>query len=231
MSSRTVYKGQAPTCTLPTTTSIQNEVLSADGSGGSQWTSDIVVASLNCPTINSTNITATNSLAADTISATTSITCAGQITAETLSATDTVEADTMSATTAITCDGQITTLDAVQAPRGIIKNFATVTQSTSITTPVTLTTQQGVITTATTTLAAGASANFTLSNGNINSEIVNVFVSGYTGVFGTNGWPVAHSYSSAVDSCEITVTNTHPTNALSGELTIVYQVLRSIPSP
>lgn len=203
MCSRTLFQGQAPSCTLPTSTSLENQVLSANGKGGSAWTGDLVVASLDCPAINSTNITAT----------------------------DTVAADVVSATTAVTCAGQITTLDLLQAPRGVRRNFGAVTQSTTITTPVTLTTLQGIITTATTTLAAGASASFTLSSANINSEVVRVFVSNYTGTYGTQGWPIAHSYTSAPASAVITVTNIHPTEALAGELTIVYEVLQSIQTP
>jgi hypothetical protein len=58
------------------------------------------------------------------------------------------------------------------APLQSLYNTGTVTQLTSITTPVTLDTLNGVITTVSSTLAANAKTNFTVNNSNVSATSV-----------------------------------------------------------
>lgn len=106
-------------------------------------------------------------------------------------------------------------------------NYVLATQTAGdLTNPVTIDGYQGYITTADATVAAGGSTTFNLINNTISFSSVIVKVVGYTGTWGSNGWPLVHSFDSSETSCQITVTNLHPTNALSGALTIGFWVMR-----
>lgn len=105
-------------------------------------------------------------------------------------------------------------------------NVATVTQATSITTPVTINSSIGLITTQTTTAAAGGSPTFTVNNNAVtSSSTILVSINDYSGIPATNGLPVILITTILNGSFAINIMNCHSVNALNGTLDIVFQVL------
>lgn len=103
---------------------------------------------------------------------------------------------------------------------------ANVTQGTSITTGVTANGSAGIITTVSASLAADATAEFTLTNSAIAAtSVVLVSIADYAGTYGTNGIPMVAVDTIAAGSCKINLSNVHGTNALSGVVKITYLVV------
>lgn len=101
----------------------------------------------------------------------------------------------------------------------------TVTQATSRTTGVTLNKINGQITTTSTSLAAGASATFTVTNSAIAAtDVVNVSIkSGQT-----NKETSAHVTAVAAGSFDITIFNRHASTAETGAIIINFAVLKAV---
>lgn len=103
---------------------------------------------------------------------------------------------------------------------------ANVTQATSITTGVTANGSAGIITTVSSTLAADATAEFTVTNSAVAAtSVVLVSIADYAGTYGTNGIPVVNVDSIAAGSFKVDLSNVHSTNALSGVVKISYLVV------
>jgi len=102
----------------------------------------------------------------------------------------------------------------------------TVTQGTSITTGVTASAPAGVITTVSSTLAAQASAEFTVTNTFVSSSsVVIANLVDYAGTDSTNGIPVVKVDTIGSGSFKVVISNAHATNALSGVLKIGFIVV------
>lgn len=104
------------------------------------------------------------------------------------------------------------------------RDTGTVTQATSITTGVTLSTMSGQITTVSTTLAAGSDATFQVTNTKVAATDVVVAHLASTSSAGT---PVVVVSAVAAGSFDLTITNLHAANALNNTLTINFAVLRT----
>ena len=78
-----------------------------------------------------------------------------------------------------------------------------------------------------TLLAASSSATFTVINSTVTStSIVFINLQSYvTGAYGTNGFPVINVQSVSNGAFQVTVSNVHPTNALSGQLVFSYLII------
>jgi hypothetical protein len=97
-----------------------------------------------------------------------------------------------------------------------IFSTGTVTQATSLGTPVTLNTQAGVITTVPATVAANGATDFIFNNTQIYANsIVFAFVGDYAGTWSTDGIPQVAVTGIANGSCTIRVMNLHGANALN----------------
>ena len=95
------------------------------------------------------------------------------------------------------------------------------TQATSATTAVTLNAPSAVVTTVSLTNAANATTSFTYTNSAIAAgSAVQVSINGYSGTLGTNGIPYATATAVAAGSCTLNITNVHPSNALSGTVSL-----------
>ncbi len=105
---------------------------------------------------------------------------------------------------------------------GIVVQKANVTQATSITTGVTANGSAGVITTVSSTLAADASATFTLTNSKITADSVVLLQVAYGGT--TAGNPIVVLDSLAAGSVDIILTNAG-TAALDATVDIHFMVL------
>lgn len=104
--------------------------------------------------------------------------------------------------------------------------FGVETQITSVTTGVTLSVLKGVITTFSHTAAAYASNTFTVTNTYVGANSkVNAWIQNYSGTFTTNGLPTVYVDNVTAGAFDITVSNLHNANALSGTLAIGFQVL------
>jgi hypothetical protein len=105
---------------------------------------------------------------------------------------------------------------------GLILPKSSPTQITSITTGVAATERSGVITTVPSTLAADASAAFTVTNAKVTAEsVVLVSISGYAGA--ADGSPIVRAAVSA-GSFVVTVTNAG-TEALDDPIKIAYLIV------
>lgn len=119
----------------------------------------------------------------------------------------------------------ITIKDPLLSTTLVLSSNTGVQQATDITTTVTINAPSGLILTQATSLAALSSQSFTVNNSLINSSTSVILVSlyNYSGVYGTNGFPsVSIDRSGAAFS--LIITNSHPTNALSGLLAISFLV-------
>lgn len=112
---------------------------------------------------------------------------------------------------------------AITAP---VENQASVTQGTSRTTGVTANGYQGAITTHTASLAAGAEAEFTVTNSKVNANSV-VVVSLQTE--STTGTSLPYVSTTAAGSFNITLTNLHATTADTSASVINYYVINGNP--
>jgi ribosomal protein S17E len=101
-------------------------------------------------------------------------------------------------------------------------NKGTITQLTSITTPVTCNTAAGNITTVSSTLAAGASATFKVNNTVVDAD--SCVVANISNYSGTTGVPVMTVDSVSSDEFSITITNVNDTNPLNGTMKISFFV-------
>jgi hypothetical protein len=107
-----------------------------------------------------------------------------------------------------------------------IFSTGTVTQAPNLTTPVTLNTQAGVITTATANVAGGGATNFILNNTQIYANsIVFAFVGDYAGAWGGDGIPQVAVTGITNGSCTIRVMNLHSGTALNNTLNISFFIL------
>lgn len=97
----------------------------------------------------------------------------------------------------------------------------TVTQTTSITTAVTLNKLCGSITTVSATTAAGAEDTFTVNNNQVTANDVVVVTQRYSGA----GTPQVYVSNVANGSFNITISNLHASSALNAALTINFMVL------
>ena len=122
--------------------------------------------------------------------------------------------------------------DGIEIRRGstVVENFAsnggTVTQATSISTGVTLSKRKGQITTVASTLAAGAEAEFTVTNTEVAATDVVVVSTTYAGA----GTPVISVKGVAAGSFVIVITNLHAANALDAVLVINFAVIKGVTS-
>jgi len=99
------------------------------------------------------------------------------------------------------------------------------TQNTSLTTPVTLNSQNGYITTFIATLAPLTFSSFVFNNSYITANcIMNATIIKYNGAYSTNGVPVVQLDNILLGTCNITIINAHPTNALNGYLILFFQI-------
>ena len=101
------------------------------------------------------------------------------------------------------------------------------TQSTSITTGVTINAKKGVITTQSATAgAAGATPQtFTVTNNTVSAgKVVKAFIVDYAGTIATNGNPFIIVDNITTNAFDIIISNAHGTNALSGVLKIAFEV-------
>ncbi len=107
-----------------------------------------------------------------------------------------------------------------------VNQTGTVTQITSATTGVTLNSAKGVVTTFASTLAAGASSRFTVTNtfATATSQIL-VSVIDYSGTFTTNGLPIAVIDGRTTGAFDIVLANAHLLNALNGTVGIQFQII------
>lgn len=100
---------------------------------------------------------------------------------------------------------------------------AAVTQSTSLTSGVTINSPVGTITTISTSLSTQGSLSFTCTNSSVDaSKYVMANIIGYTG---SNGTPSVIVDDITKGSFLVNVRNSHPTSALNGALKLAFLVL------
>jgi len=106
----------------------------------------------------------------------------------------------------------------VQGQGGTLRQ---VTQTGTITSPVTINSEIGQITTVATTLASGGSATFTVNNSACTptSSVISD-IQAYSGTYSTNGLPMVNVGNVSAGSFTLTIMNPHGANALNGTLTI-----------
>lgn len=122
--------------------------------------------------------------------------------------------------------GASQTFTGVNTFDNLIVSKSNVTQATSITTGVTVNAHAGIITTVSSTLAAEATAEFTVTNSKVLAgSAVLVSIVDYSGTYGTNGIPVVSVDSIAAGSFKIDLSNVHGTNALAGVVKISFLVV------
>lgn len=108
---------------------------------------------------------------------------------------------------------------AVSSIDGVTFPKTTVTQLTSDVTTVIANESAGVITTFASTLAAGASSTFTVTNSVIaTTSVVVAGIAGYTGT----GTPVVRVSSVSADAFTLTLTNAHASAALNAVVKISF---------
>jgi len=107
----------------------------------------------------------------------------------------------------------------------LITPTQTVTQLTSLTTGVTLNATKGLITTISATIAALGASTFTVTNSSASATSHNdVYIVDYAGTVLTNGVPAVYTRNRTATGFDIVITNSHATNALSGILTIGFEI-------
>lgn len=104
----------------------------------------------------------------------------------------------------------------------ILSDKGTVTQSTSITTGVTLSNLNGVVTTVSSTLAADTEATFTVTNTKVTTTSNIMLTAVYPAA--SAGTPVVQVGAVANGSFTVVITNVNPTNALNAALKIGFLV-------
>jgi len=106
---------------------------------------------------------------------------------------------------------------------------ATVTQATNRSTGVTINSLSGTITTNTTSLAAGASAEFTVTNSScaIDDVVVVTQQSGSSNVAGTAGTTLVNVVTVAAGSFIISVSNLSTTTAETGAILINFLIMKA----
>jgi len=116
--------------------------------------------------------------------------------------------------------------DTLAVLKAATNGVGTVTQGTSATTTVILNSAKGIITSFASTLAAGASSRFTVTNtyATAASQIL-VSVIDYSGTFTTNGLPIVAIDTRAAGSFDIILANAHLLNALAGTVGIQYEIV------
>lgn len=123
-------------------------------------------------------------------------------------------------------NGTATAINIGHAGCAVSLGSANVTQTTSITTAVTINSSSGNINTVSATLTSNSTATFTVNNNCVasSSSVVLVCVGQYSGTFGTNGFPVVNVASVAAGSFSITIYNAG-SNSLNGTIQIHFAVL------
>ena len=103
-----------------------------------------------------------------------------------------------------------------------------VPQLTSSSTAVTLDAMIGTISSYTLTNVAGASVTFTVNNSYLvtGNERILLEPQVYSGTYTTNGLPVAQVNGIFIGQFQITIFNAHTTNALNGNMTLLFRVIR-----
>lgn len=102
----------------------------------------------------------------------------------------------------------------------------TVTQITSATTPVSINSYTGTITTTTFTTGALGTTNFTVNNSAVSSNsVVIAKITNYSGTYVTNGLPTVNVQTVAEGSFILSVSNLHTGNALAGVLKISFTIV------
>lgn len=105
-------------------------------------------------------------------------------------------------------------------------NFSSVTQLTSISTAVTCDAVLGRVETVNTTLAANSTVAFTVNCDKIvSSQNIIMSLENYSGTYITNGMPIIEVGNVALGSFTVHLTNIHPSNALSGVITLIFNVV------
>jgi|SRR5215471_11684814 len=100
-----------------------------------------------------------------------------------------------------------------------------VTQATSITTPVTINTEIGVITTVSATNAQQTLSSFVVNNSAVSAtSTVSADVQGYSGTLGTNGFPTVVVTGVGAGVFTINLCNVHGANPLNGTVQIGFIV-------
>lgn len=117
---------------------------------------------------------------------------------------------------ALTVNG-LTTLNKINVSK------STVSQSTSITSGVTLDTQSGIITSVTSTLATFGNASFTVTNNSVSTD--SLVLGNIVNYSGSNGIPTARIQAITSGSFTVTLSNASGTSALNGTVKIGYLVL------
>lgn len=110
---------------------------------------------------------------------------------------------------------------------GVLMDDGTVTQITSITTGVTINKPAGVITTVSSTLAAGAHAVFTVTNSfAVAASVIICNITNYTGaVDGSAGQPQVYIDNITAGTFDIVLFNSDATQALNGTVSIAFAIL------
>jgi hypothetical protein len=148
-------------------------------------------------------------------------------------ASDDVLTDTCSITNSLTVstinefvnDSGVTIVGLKIKEGGLEAVLSTVTQDTSITTSVATSGHFGIITTVSSTLAAGAYTQFTMNNSLIGTDsYVRVTIAEYAG----QGIPVVSVQTLLSKQSIIKIGNTHPTEALNNVLKIGFEVITAL---
>ncbi len=105
----------------------------------------------------------------------------------------------------------------------ILIDKGTVTQLTSISTGVTINSNAGVITTVSSSLAAGGTASFTVSHSDVNTA--SVVVANISNYSGTTGIPIVRINAISNGSFDIKITNAAATDPLNGIIKISFIVV------
>lgn len=101
-----------------------------------------------------------------------------------------------------------------------------VTQITSIVTGVTLNAQRGLVTTFSASAAADATQKFTVTNSFASATSnIRAYIVDYAGAYSTNGNPTVAVDNRGAGTFEISITNAHSANALSGALVIGFEIV------
>jgi hypothetical protein len=101
---------------------------------------------------------------------------------------------------------------------GLTDQIGTVTQPSAITAAVSLSALSGQITTATTTLGAGADATFTVTNSEVTSDS---FVVCHLASTSNAGTPLVFCSAVADGTFDITVSNLHASTAFDGNTMVI----------
>ena len=124
------------------------------------------------------------------------------------------------ATSILNVSGDITGVITLSIVKG------TITQITSLVTPVTVNAGAGVITTVSATTLAVTSERFTVTNSEvIATSVVSLTLTDYSGTYVTDGIPVITVDNVGAGTFDVVVTNAHATLALAGVLQISFTVL------